>query len=172
MIGNHKTAMLPDAPWGDRNQTKRRAKGLETMVVYVFSDAKSGYCKIGHTFSLKKRIGGLMRQLGTELQIVYWIEVTKKDALRVERKAQKLLRLAGFKPIRGREWFEVSEALASHSVRLSARAVGANVISTAGMPWALDPSKSEIAEVLAEPIAEMAKNGRLDREIWAPQGRG
>ena len=165
-------AVDKSAPWRPKFKRPRHTPAIDRAVVYVIGPDQGGWCKVGRTTNLKSRLAGLSRDINMPLHVLFWLELYERQAKQVEQMAIK--KLAGIMPaFFGREIFRLAPEVVATAVINAAHDKGYSPLSMAGFPGALDYETSDVEHMLATETytGDTLRNGRLDREVWAPQGR-
>lgn len=163
-------AMTPDAPWSSKVTKPDKATERETAVVYVIGAEDGERYKIGCTTQLKRRLSQLARSEGERMHMHFWAEFDRCNAFEVEARALRDARSAHGLSGKG-EWFLSTAQSLAMTILSAASSLGIKPMVHAGWPGAMDPSPTEIEELLSEPVPMQPTLGRLDREEWAPQSR-
>ena len=171
VIREKKPMMDQSAPWSSR---KRRGdtevSGAARAVVYVVGIEGGSDSKIGVTGNLKQRLSQLQDDVRCELHIHFWVELTRKQALSVEGQAKRALRSV-YQQDRLSEWFPASAEQIARCILDIMAQNGIRAKFMAGFPGAVDAGKSDLEEVIGEPLPIIDKHGRQSRELWSPQWR-
>lgn len=136
--------------------------------MYVIAPENGVVAKMGTTRGLRQRLRQLQEQRRETLHTFFWAEFDTAVAFRVERAAHHA---CTFDVLSGKEWYLASPLELADIVVSSMVAVGIKPYAVAGDPWCVDAGMSEVAEMLAEPVHFIDRDGRLDREEWAPHRR-
>ncbi|WRH62054.1 MAG: GIY-YIG nuclease family protein [Fuscovulum sp.] len=169
-VEGHRPRLNQEAPWSDKAKKSAIAQDRQRAVLYVIQREGSRICKVGRTTQLKQRLLELQRITRFRLNVQFWAEVMAYDASRVETEALSNI-WSAFGRQRVSEWRIVEPASAAEAIVNACQKLGVRIFAMGGFPGALDPSMSEVKELLCEPVEFIDKWGRLPREEYAPQAR-
>lgn len=133
----------------DTDKADRRKAHYSTpdrICLYIISTASAAVSKVGVSRDPYNRVVAVGNELGQELRLCFFIELSRADGYALETEYHRRMREAGF-TVTG-EWVDIPRPVIAKQIRLLVREMGLEVFKEVG-----DPCETETGEGASGPFA-------------------